>query len=904
MTANLFHHHRATGPPVSLGRAASLPTFVVFTVLLASATPSGAADSHNVEFFESKVRPLLVEHCYECHSAESGESSGDLRLDTAAATRNGGSRGPALVPGRPDESLIIRAVEYEDFDMQMPPAGKLDDAAIEVLRHWVQSGATDPRSAVAEPKKTSPLDREPETHWAFVAPETPAAPAPQAVAASGAATSLHDPIDAYAAVRASEKNIPPVAQADNETLIRRLYFDLVGLPPSRQQIERYVHSDRTDKYVRLVDELLSNPAFGERFGRHWLDVARYADTIGYTVGGRERRLEGSERYRDWTIHAFASDMPYDEMVRHQLAGDRTDPKNERGNLDAMGFLTVGRRFLNSHDITDDRIDVITRGLLGMTVACARCHDHKFDPIPTTDYYSLYGILRSSEHKEDGPSPLMMVDKEKPRDHAVFLRGQPGNRGPVAPRQYLTALREPGEPRFTDGSGRWELAQKIASQDNPLTARVMVNRIWDHLIGKPLIDTPSDFGFRTQPPAVPGVLEDLAVDFSSHWSIKRMVRRIVLSRIYRQTSDAPPAVVQADPENRLLTRANRSRRDFESMRDSMLAVADMLDRRISGQPVEITSPSVVPRRTLYAMIDRQNLPSLFRTFDFASPDAHAPERYYTTVPQQALFLLNNEQSFELARRTAAVVRRKTSGEATGLQQERVQAIFCRVLGRQATADELAEAVAFVQAPVAELPETTDPRALWEYGIGHVEDGQVTGFQPLATFKDNRWQVDGEFPSKTVLAYANLDADGGHPGGGDSGAVVRRWTAPASGTVEIRGVVEHPSENGDGVIASVHVGTREVFRQTRKNGKTDYGPLTAEVKEGETIDFAASRGETLSHDGFRWRAEIRLTSDEGDVITADSKKDFSGPVDRPDRQPLDRLQQLAQVLLMSNEFAFVD
>ncbi|NND98942.1 MAG: DUF1549 domain-containing protein, partial [Pirellulaceae bacterium] len=534
-----------------------------------------------LDFFESKIRPLLIERCYECHSQEAGESNGDLYLDNAAGTLQGGSLGPALVPGQPDRSLVIRAVEYKDNQLQMPPDSKLSDESIALLRQWIQMGAPDPRDEQHSRDHGSHMQRDPKTHWAFVAP--------RAVAPESAATMQHevksrDRLDVFAAERAAERGLEIAIPASRETLVRRLYFDLTGLPPTRDEVESFVQSTRPDAYARLVDRLMASPEFGERFARHWMDVARYADTVGYALGGKERRIKGSERFRDWTIKAFAQDMPYDQMVLQQLAGDRTDPKNEAGNLDAMGFLTVGRRFLNGLDTIDDRIDVITRGLLAMTVTCARCHDHKFDPIPTTDYYSLFGVLQNSEAKVDGPSPLMMVDKNHTPDHPVLVRGQQGNHGPIAPRQFLTSLRQEDEPRFTDGSGRWELAQRIIDPDNPLTSRVMVNRIWGHLIGKPLVESPSDFGFRTPPPAVPEVLDDLSAEFATHWSVKRLVRRIVMTRIYQQSAASDATTIDRDPANEFLARANRKRRDFESLRDSMLWAADSLDLRLGGDPV--------------------------------------------------------------------------------------------------------------------------------------------------------------------------------------------------------------------------------------------------------------------------------------------------------------------------------
>ncbi|MFK8114590.1 MAG: DUF1549 and DUF1553 domain-containing protein, partial [Rubripirellula sp.] len=732
------------------------------------------------------------------------------------------------------------------------------------------------------------------THWAFVPPKRRVPPKIPADVAD-------DPIDSMAAMHAGERGIDLNPIAPKETLIRRLYFDLNGTPPSQEQIARFVSTDSPDSYTRLVDSLLAAPEFGERFGRHWLDVARYADTVGYALAGRERRYEGSDRYRDWAIHAFASDMPYDEMIRHQLVGDRTDPKNENGNLDAMGFLTLGRKFLNPLDTLDDRIDVISRGLLGMTVSCARCHDHKFDPIPTSDYYSMGGIIFSSEKPKEPISPLMLVDKKNPVDSPILIRGQLGNRGPIAPRQFLTALRKPDEPRFTDGSGRWELAERITAADNPLTARVLVNRVWGHLIGKPLVNTPSDFGFRTEPPAIPELLDELAAEFGQHWSIKRLVRRIVLTRIYRQTGDANSDSINQDPENQFLARANSKRRDFESLRDSVLQVSDSLDRSLGGGPVEITLDTPSPRRTVYAMIDRQNLPALFRTFDFASPDAHSPQRYFTTVPQQALFMMNSRQMLVLAKRAARSVESK---QARGLHELAV-AMFHQVLGRDPSASEQKAAVAFLDQPVEQVTAVIDPRSVWSYGVGKVDAKQkVLDFQPFTVFQDGRWQAASEFPAKPPLNYAYLSSENGHTPNGTDLAVVRRFTAPFDGQFRIQGQMGHRNKDGDGIRTSIWVAGRRLFLGTQKKNNRPYGPLQAPVKAGQTIDLVANAGESDSFDTFYWRASLQLTGDDGVVLETESTKHFSGPFDAATNQPLSRLAQLAQTLMMSNEFAFVD
>ncbi|TWU60418.1 Planctomycete cytochrome C [Rubripirellula tenax] len=867
-------------------------------LIVAFVGPRVVADD-GVDFFESKVRPLLVDHCYECHSAETGESAGQFLIDSAVGMRIGGLHGAALVPGDAENSLLIKVVAYDNPEMQMPPAGKLSDDAIEILRHWIASGAADPRQATSTVAATSPMDRDPKTHWAFVAPVHPDAPR----GAIDGASSDRDVLDAWARRSAKSAGVDVIRQADDSDLVRRLHFDLTGLPPTAQQITEYQQSERPDRYMRLVDELLASPAFAERLGRLWLDVARYADTVGYDFGGKERRIKGSERYRDWVIAAVASDMPYDRMIEHQLAGDRTDPNNADGNLDAMGFLTLGRKFINGLDVTDDRIDVITRGLLGLTVTCARCHDHKFDPIPTTDYYSLFGVLASSRQPDDGASPLMMTDKAKVGDQPVLIRGQAGNNGPLAPRQFLTSLQKPNEPRFTDGSGRWELAQRIVARDNPLTARVMVNRLWGHLIGKPLVDSPSDFGFRTQRPAVPEVLDELASDFVEHFSIKRTVRRIVSTRIYRQSSATDAPTIAADPDNRWLARGNRRRLDFESLRDSLLYVAGSLDARLGGPPLEITLPTPTPRRTIYAMIDRQNLPALFRTFDFASPDTHSPQRYFTTVPQQALFLMNSPQVLDLARQTASAA---NVGIDNASMNERIESLFRRVLRRSPSDYETTMAIEFLKTPASPLGPSMDPRSMWSYGVARVDgDQSVTEFQPFTHFTGDRWQTSPTFPDTSPSGYAFLDRENGHSPRPSDLAVVRRLTSPVDAIVKVRGQVGHrDNDNGDGIQVGIWIGGKRKFFATEKGNQRPVGPITGRVKAGQTIDLAVSPGPSDTSDSFFLRMTVQLSGVSGEILETNTARDFMGPQSVTGDQPLNRWAQLAHVLMMSNEFAFVD
>ena len=431
---------------------------------------------------------------------------------------------------------------------------------------------------------------------------------------------------------------------------------------------------------------------------------------------------------------------------------------------------------------------------------------------------------------------------------------------------------------------------------------MVNRLWGHLIGKPLVNTPSDFGFRTEPPAVPEVLDELAAEFAEHWSIKRIVRRIVLSQVYRQSNEASDEAIARDPDNRFLARANRKRRDFESLRDSILDVSGSLDRSLGGQPVEITQHTPSSRRTIYAMIDRQNLPALFRTFDFASPDTHSPGRYFTTVPQQALFLLNSRQTIELSRRTANRVRADDGNQDLAALSA---AMFRRVLSREPTAEETAATVKFLQRPTRPVESGLDARSHWAYGTAKIDaEEKIDRFQPLGVYKDNRWQAAGVFPTRAPYGHAFLSSEDGHTPADPKLAVVRRFTAPFSGQVRLQGQLGHRSENGDGVRASIWIGSERHFMETQQKNDRAYGPISGKIEMGQSIDFVASAGESDSFDSFHWRVSIRLTGPDGRTLETDSAKHFSGPFNPESNQPLDRLSQLAQTLLMSNEFAFVD
>lgn len=725
-------------------------------------TPAPVPTPEQAAFFESRVRPVLAQNCYGCHGAD--VQLAGLRLDSREAMLKGGAQGAAITPSNPTKSLLVKAI-HQDGPLKMPKGRKLKANEIADLEAWIAMGAPWPAKGTSVAAKP--------TLWSLQPVATPTIPT---VKNSNWA---RGPIDRFVLARLRSEKLMPAAEADRRTLIRRATYDLIGLPPTAAEVDAFVADKSPDAYGKLIDRLLASPHYGERWGRIWLDVARYADTKGY-VFEEDRNYPNAYTYRAWVIEALNRDLPYDQFVTQQLAADRLpavrDGEDKRP-LAALGFLTLGRRFLNSTpDIIDDRIDVTMRGLQGFTVACARCHDHKFDPIPTQDYYSLYGVFNSSREtsppiseravrdpwlayngkltttesqireqvlggirelrkstpsdqvkavlqglREDQepqgdvrkklveafpgpqksrleqlqlaaeelkktapPTPefaMAMEDSENPGDTVVFRRGNPGNPGDPAPRRFLAALSPAGKerPHWTEGSGRLQLAQAIASRTNPLTARVFVNRIWQGHFGQGIVRTPSDFGNQGDRPTHPELLDYLAATFMADgWSIKRLHRRIMLSATYRQSSVASNAARLKDPDNRLLSHANLRRLDMEQTRDSLMMASGKLDlASIGGRSVDLWSAPFTPRRAVYGFVERQNLPGIFRTFDFASPDTSSPRRFQTIVPQQALFFMNSPLAVEQAK---ALVERPEIANAKD-DRGKVRALFRIVFARQ-------------------------------------------------------------------------------------------------------------------------------------------------------------------------------------------------------------------------------
>ncbi len=862
----------------------------VTTPAQAAARPSNQeADPAKLEFFEKKIRPVLAQHCYRCHSQEARPLQANLLLDTREGTRRGGDSGPAVVPGKPEESSLIGALRFETFEM--PPEGKLPAAVIADFEKWIADGAVDPRDGKAlasAPEIDLEAGRQ---FWAFRPLEpTPAPRLPHDDWSAGE-------IDRYLFAVMDASGLQPAPRADRRTLIRRAYFDLIGLPPTREEIEAFLADKRPDAFARLVDHLLASPHFGERWGRHWLDVARFAESSG---GGRTLLFPNAWRYRDYVIRSWNADKPYDRFILEQIAGDLLPyetPQEQTENLAALGFLILGPHNYETQDkellrmdVIDEQIDAVSKALLALTVSCARCHDHKFDPIPTRDYYALAGIFRSTKsltpgnvsgwveqslpmapeqaaaveqhqalrakvaaalaaaqkqvrqleselkllspdgplqgivldtdqaevvgawqassfnrpfvgadylhdgasgkgtkrviyrpklprpgmyevrlsytpstnrapsvpviiaHAEgettvtidqtkppaaDGqfvsvgtfrfaaeggsvtisnqgttahviadaaqfipqgdaadttaaqaearakaeqaavplrkqldaanqevkklqgelaamdraapevPKAMGVQDEAQPGDYHLCIRGNVHKLGPIVPRGFLQVLPGSQVAIPEDQSGRLQLAQWITSTDNPLPARVMANRVWQHLFGQGLVRSVDNFGTTGETPSHPELLDFLATEFIQNgWSVKQLIRTIMLTQAYQASSQASEDALRVDPENRLLSHQNRRRLEGEALRDTMLFISGRLDRSVGGATIRPGTRSELgyefrePRRTVYLPVFRNTLLDLLEVFDMADPNIVQGQRNVSTRSTQALLLMNS------------------------------------------------------------------------------------------------------------------------------------------------------------------------------------------------------------------------------------------------------------------------
>ncbi|MCG8649220.1 MAG: PSD1 and planctomycete cytochrome C domain-containing protein [Pirellulales bacterium] len=679
------------------------PSWLVLSIATSWCVSLPAGD---IDFFERKIRPVLIKHCYQCHGGQPEDIKGGLRLDEPSAMLRGGDSGAAVMPGKPDESLLLAAIRYDG--LEMPPSGPLDQQIIHDFEKWIATGAADPRESDSQLAGSG--DREIDwdqarEFWSFRPPTRQSIPPLK----NQAWTSKR--LDGFVLAKLESEGLAPNPPTDRGRLLRRLSFDLVGLPPTPRQLQQTLSDRRPGAIARYVDQLLSSPAHAERWTRPWLDVARYAEDQAHKVGNNDSlTYPNAYYYRDWVINALAVDMPYDEFVRMQLAADTLLPEEADQHV-ALGFLGLGPKYYRRGspevmaDEWEDRVDTVARGLLGLTVACARCHDHKYDPIPTSDYYSLAGVFASTEmfnrpiknlppanKKEDQKKPahsVHIVRDGKPQDLNVMIRGDVDKPGPLAKRGFLTVLCPDGPVRFDRGSGRQQLAEAIVDRRNPLTARVIVNRVWHELIGQPLVGTPSNFGRLGELPSHPQLLDDLAVGFMENgWSLKWLQREIVLSSTYAQSSDIDPVKAEIDPQNRWLWRMPKRRLSIEAYRDSILAVSSQLDHRIGGRSLQPDDPQS-NRRTVYSEVSRMDLNPMLARFDFPDPNAHSPKRFETNTPLQKLFLLNSPFLVQHAESLAIRLR-----EEGGSYRSRIERAYQWLFARNPTSQEIQWAESFV------------------------------------------------------------------------------------------------------------------------------------------------------------------------------------------------------------------
>jgi hypothetical protein len=808
----------------------------VLALLSGSVSVFGAdvppADAAGLEFFETKIRPVLVERCYECHSGQAKSLEGNLSVESRSALLKGGDQGPAVVPGELDKGLLLRAIRYDDKDLQMPPKERLSAEVVADFEAWIKRGAPDPRDGAPVSRYTLDIEAA-KSRWPFTPPVDPPIPEVKLKAWP------KNPIDHFVLAKLEERGLSPVRDAEKRTLIRRVTFDLTGLPPSPEQVAEFLADESPSAFATVVDRLLASTQYGERWGRHWLDVVRYADTAG---DNSDFPIPQLYRYRNWVITSFNDDKPYDQFIREQVAGDLLPAASEeqrQQQIIATGYLAIARRFGSvkddypQHLTIEDTIDNLGRAFLGLSVNCARCHHHKFDPISTDDYYALYGILQSTRYpwpgieldrkqrdlvplappekveqlqadrevrkteiaqriaqleKEKANSDLLVAERKrelellkaqskseeqqkaeqalgeqkkiseqtareidrlkkersdlnddllpveyayavadaKPKNAKIQLKGDPARLGAEVPRRMPTVFGMSQTTIDDHESGRRQLAEWLASRENPLTARVMVNRIWQGHFGKGLVSTPNDFGKQGKPPTHPELLDYLAKRFiEDGWSVKAMHRLIVLSRTYQLAASEDPIAVSADPNNELLWRHSRRRIDAESLRDALLFLGGNLDFSTApGHPFppqrewdftqhkQFRAVYETNRRSVYLMAQRIQRHPFMAIFDGPDTGASTGSRMTSTTTLQALFLLNDPLVHDQACRIAARIG-ATSQEDT----IRLNAAYELLFNRPASEDELKTATAYLavlreKLATAGLSDTQRDAQAWE------------------------------------------------------------------------------------------------------------------------------------------------------------------------------------------------
>jgi len=1002
-------------------------------------------------------------------------------------------------------------------------------------------GAPDPRADTTGATAALKVDWDKaRAHWAYQPVKAPVVPKPK----SGSKWAKND-IDKFVLAKLETKGMTPSPLADKLTLIRRATFDLTGLPPTPQEVSNFLADNSKNAFEKVIDRLLASPAYGERWGRHWLDVARYADTSGdRNVSPKARpNYPFAWTYRDYVIQAFNEDKPYDKFIREQIAGDRLATADNKTPLAAMGFLMVGKRFMgNQNEVLDDRIDVITQGLMGVTAACARCHDHKFDPVSQKDYYALHGVFNSSvepaeepvlskaksdkdyqdfmkkaedlqarfdavrgneelrvldtfrnvvdkyllgvreglsagknptkiarergldpdiydqwkdylqavakksnpifspwfafaalseqdfsakaaglsakfaadrslnelvaglfttppgsiatlaeaygklfreteklaqkgqqldgarsgllavlhekgtpihisdkglrrilgarlpnmeaaerakldelkrTHPGSPPRAMTLVDSEKPKDSYVMIRGEASNRGPIVKRRWLEIFNGSDDKPFTTGSGRLDLANEVASRNNPLTARVFVNRVWNWHFGDAIVRTLGDFGLRSDPPSNRELLDYVSARFMTDgWSVKKLHKLIMLSATWQQTSRDIPANSKIDPGNSLFWRQNLQRLDYESLRDTLLAIGGRNEFDERGGPSEDLTGS--GRRTIYGYIDRAKIPDALRIFDFANPDMTSPSRVLTTVPLQALFFMNNGFIVEQTRNVVSRPELLSGAK----DEEKITFLYQLLFQRTPSPSELKLAVEFITDQQAKPATGGADLLAWRYGYGEYDTDakKILNFESMPSFVRDSWVLadrgdlrkkseprkDGSkkeksLPALSSMAFAvSLNAVGGVPGD-PKHSVIRRWVAPRDGVIGFEGRLEHDARTGDGVEAIVARATGGQLGSWQAAGKDVTTSLKAiSVKRGEAIDFIVTSRGTSEGDGFRWAPIVHMPGVKpGQEYVWNAQHEFSGPIkEKIQSQPFSPWERLTQALLMSNEFIYLN
>jgi hypothetical protein len=779
----------------------SAPRTISSAVLLLACSSSFAQSPNpeGIEFFEKNVRPLLAARCYGCHSSKLDKPMSGLLLDSRAGMLRGGKSGvPVVVAGKPDDSLLISAVRRTNKDLQMPPGKALEPDEVESLVAWVKMGAPDPRKdAIAQAALPAPsYDWEKaRQHWAFRPIQDPKPPNVTAPEWNKSA------IDQFIKAKLDEKKLTPKPRATKLALIRRVTYDLVGLPPTPEDVDAFLKDTAANAFEKVVDRLLASQQYGERWGRHWLDVVRYADTAGDNA---DFPVPAMYRYRNLVIAAFNSDKPFDQFLRDQLAGDvlaskdylvAKDKEAWQQKIIATGYLANARRFgsraAEMHLTIDDTIDNLGKGMLGLSVGCARCHDHKFDPIPTTDYYALYGIFKSTNYPHPGTEIYphtygfaalnpdqtgslksfekdlsgldnriedmkagrikFAADEEKkkaelenqdklrrlsarypnipkvyavsegtPVNARVFIKGEPRTQGPEVQRGFLTILGGQKLPPEEKGSGRLELGEWIADPKNPLTARVIVNRVWQWNFGRGIVATPDDFGARGEPPSHPELLDYLATRFmESGWSIKKLQKLMLMTRTYQMASGDDAQNETKDSKNAYLWRFNPQRLDAEEFRDSLLAISGNLDTTPGGeqpfppetqwrytQHTPFYANYDTNQRSAYLMQQRIRRQPYLDVFDGPDANAVTGSRPQTTTALQALYTMNDPFFYTQADTLAVRVGMRYNSDL-----ERLRYAYKLVYGRIPKPDEIRDSQQFLASARRSLEGTGVPDYQW-------------------------------------------------------------------------------------------------------------------------------------------------------------------------------------------------